>query len=339
MLDHVLQQLAHRLEQQHRDLVLERLGDAVVLHASPCSRCCWRTRSASQRSASTRPFSCSPGGASSSISVRVCSVVSASTCSISAMRSSCSRSVSLRLIAASVRLMPVRFCAGPSCSSLASLRRARSSASVISVASARSCASCCASAFSASRIAVTSRPRAPEAQHVAVLDDADHRDQQHAIEPVGPVHHVLDVAHLVAVADRLANALDVDPRPGGMIREPRADHGAGRILDAQRHHEGGVALGDVGMFAHPGDLLVRRQRDRHGLGQLGAENGLGAVGDEGAIALVAGCAPSRWQRRARPSPPAAATPATRTARGKSAAGRCCRRARSRAWSPAPRRPP
>ena len=33
MLDDVLQQLAHGLEQQHGDLVLERLLDAVVFHA------------------------------------------------------------------------------------------------------------------------------------------------------------------------------------------------------------------------------------------------------------------------------------------------------------------
>ena len=32
MFDHVLQQLAHGLEQQHRDLVLERLWVAVVFH-------------------------------------------------------------------------------------------------------------------------------------------------------------------------------------------------------------------------------------------------------------------------------------------------------------------
>ena len=51
---------------------------------------------------------------------------------------------------------------------------------------------------------------APEAQHVAVLDDADHRDEQHAIEAVRSVHDVLDVAHLVTVANRLADALDVD---------------------------------------------------------------------------------------------------------------------------------
>ena len=129
---------------------------------------------------------------------------------------------------------------------------------------------------------------APEAHHVAVLDDADHRDEQHAIEPVRPMHDVLDVAHLVAVADRLADALDIDLRPGRMIAEARADDRALRFLHAERHHERGVALGDVAMFAYPGDLIVGRQRDRHGFGELGAENGLGAVGDEGAIPLIAG---------------------------------------------------
>ena len=84
----------------------------------------------------------------------------------------------------------------------------------------------------------------PEAQHVPVLDDADHRDQQHAIEPVGTVHHVFDVAHLVAVADGLADALDVDLRPRRMIAEARAHDRALRILDAERHHERGIALGD-----------------------------------------------------------------------------------------------
>ena len=72
-----------------------------------------------------------------------------------------------------------------------------------------------------------------------------------------------------------------------MIREPRAHHGARRILDAQRHHERRVAFRDIGVLAHPGDLLIERQRDGHGLGEFGAENRLGAVGDEGAITLVA----------------------------------------------------
>ena len=44
----------------------------------------------------------------------------------------------------------------------------------------------------------------------------------------------------------------------------------------------------IAVFAHPGDLIVGRQRDRHGLGELGAEDRLRAVGDEGAISLVAG---------------------------------------------------
>ena len=43
----------------------------------------------------------------------------------------------------------------------------------------------------------------------------------------------------------------------------------------------------IAVFAHPGDLVVGRQRHRHGLGELGAEDRLGAVGDEGAITLVA----------------------------------------------------
>ena len=97
---------------------------------------------------------------------------------------------------------------------------------------------------------------APEAQHVTVFDDADHRDQQHAIEAVGPVHDVLDVAHLVAVANGFADALDIDLRPGRMIPEPRADDRALRVLHAQRHHERGVALGHDAVFAHPRDLLV-----------------------------------------------------------------------------------
>ena len=191
-------------------------------------------------------------------------------------------------MAASVRLRPMRFCAGPSCSSLASLRRARSSAQR-DLGGERA------------QLRVVLRERrlrfahgghvataAPEAQHVAVFDDADHRDQQNAIEPVRPVHDVLDVAHLVAVANRFADALDIDLGPRGMVTETRADDRAVYVLDAERHHECVVALGDVAVFAHPRDLIVGRQGDRHGLGQLGAENCLGAVGDEGAIPLVAG---------------------------------------------------
>ena len=97
---------------------------------------------------------------------------------------------------------------------------------------------------------------APEAQHMAVFDDADHRDQQNAIEPVRPMHDVLDVAHLVAVANRLADAFDIDLGPRGMVAETRADDRALQVLDAERHHERVVALGDVAVFAHPRDLIV-----------------------------------------------------------------------------------
>ena len=30
------------------------------------------------------------------------------------------------------------------------------------------------------------------------------------------------------------------------------------ILDAQRHHERGITFGDVGVPAHPGNLLIQR---------------------------------------------------------------------------------
>jgi hypothetical protein len=48
-----------------------------------------------------------------------------------------------------------------------------------------------------------------------------------------------------------------------------------------------IAFGDIGVPAHPGHLVVQRQRGRHGLGELGAENRFRAIGDKGAIALVA----------------------------------------------------
>ena len=100
---------------------------------------------------------------------------------------------------------------------------------------------------------------APEAQHVTLFDDADHRDEQYAIEPIRAVNDVLDVAHLVAVANGFPDTFDIDLRPGGMISETRADHRALRILHTQRDHERGVAFGDDAVFAHPGYLFVGRQ--------------------------------------------------------------------------------
>ena len=55
---------------------------------------------------------------------------------------------------------------------------------------------------------------------MSLLDDADHRDQQYAIEAIGSVHDVLDVAHLVAVADGFPDTFDIDLRPG---RDDRRD--------------------------------------------------------------------------------------------------------------------
>ena len=173
-------------------------------------RCCLATRSASQRSASSSPLSCSPGGASSSISVRVCS-----------------GGVGQHLLGFDQQLQLVAIV--DAALDLGELHR--HAGEILRGAIVQFARELAARAFFGQRdlrgqraqLRIVLRERvfgfahrrdiaaaAPEAQHVAVFDDADHRDQQHAIEAVRPVHHVLDVAHLVAVADGFADALDID---------------------------------------------------------------------------------------------------------------------------------
>ena len=98
---------------------------------------------------------------------------------------------------------------------------------------------------------------APEAQHVPILDDADHRNEQHAIEAVRSVHDVLDVAHLVAIANRIADAFDIDPATrSGDRRDACRPPALCASLTPSATMNAVLHSATIAVFAHPGDLIV-----------------------------------------------------------------------------------
>jgi hypothetical protein len=130
--------------------------------------------------------------------------------------------------------------------------------------------------------------RAPDAREAAALDRAGEAVDEEARAALAVDLDRLGLGERVAGADEGAQVLDVlRVFADEEVAEARAAHlvGGGEAV----HARGGVvALGEVAVAIEEFDLLVLRERGGDGLLELEAPDALGAVGDEGAVALLAG---------------------------------------------------
>ncbi len=128
-------------------------------------------------------------------------------------------------------------------------------------------------------------PHAPDSYQRALLDHADHRDREPDRQAVLGLGGDLQVAQAEPGVDQRCGH-DARALFAGQLGEMDADHARGLGIAEQVGHDG-IAFREHRLYLDAFDQLRALERDRDGRIEIGTPDRLGAVLDEGAIALLA----------------------------------------------------